>query len=450
MLVAAVRKGYAGATVAQVIGHAGVSRPTFYEYFTDKDDCFLAVHREISAQLIERVQEAVRTEPPERAVQASVKAVILLADARPERARFLVNETMAGGPHALDQRDRLIERIERIIEQAHRQASPQSAIPDLPTRALLGGICVLLRPRMRRNEHDLAGLAEEITGWIDSYRRPLELHRWRTLDPGPALSPSKHISELALRPPPRLPRGRPSLSSAEIARNRRERILFATAEVAAEKGYTAVTIADITTRAGVDRRVFYSHFPDKQQAFLAVHELAFQQTMAVCASAFFSERTWPERIWAGLRAGTQFDASYPVLAHAGYVEAHAVGSPAIQHIEDSRTAFNIFVLEGCQNMENPPSRTVVDAISATIFEIGYNHARRRQIQQLPRVIPQAAYLVLTPFLGYAAANDFIDKQLRLDGQMSTPSTGNEPKTDIAGLGAAQGDAEEIVPALVDE
>src|ERR1700679_1120423 len=43
MLLAAVRRGYAGANVAQVIAQAGVSRPTFYEYFADRDDCFLAV-----------------------------------------------------------------------------------------------------------------------------------------------------------------------------------------------------------------------------------------------------------------------------------------------------------------------------------------------------------------------------------------------------------------------
>jgi AcrR family transcriptional regulator len=447
MLLATVRKGYAGANVAQVIAHAGVSRPTFYEYFANKDDCFLAVHREISEQLVEHVSEAVHAEPPERAVQAGIRAIILLADAEPERAKFLINETMAGGPRALDQRDRLIARIERIIEQARRRASPKSATPDLPTRALLGGIGWVLGPRLRRHEHDLADLAEEITEWIDCYCRPSEQHRWRTLEPGPRLSPSRHVSELALRPPPPLPRGRTNLSSTEIARNQRERILFATAEIAAEKGYTAATIDDITTTAGVDRRVFYSHFQDKQQAFLAVHELAFQQTMAVCASAFFSGDTWPERIWEGLRAGTHFDASYPVLSHIGYVEAHAVGSPAIQRVEDSRAAFGIFVQEGSRNLEKPATRTVIDAISAAIFEIGYYQARRRQILQLPRLTSHAAHLILTPFLGYTAANSFIDEQLRQDQRRPAPSPEAKPTADTADLRATQDEAGDVVPAL---
>ncbi len=412
MLAATVRKGYQGANVAQVIAHAGVSRPTFYEHFADKDDCFLAVHREISEQLCERVGEAVAAEPPERAVQAGIKALIMRAEARPDRARFLVNETLAGGLRVLDEHDLTVTHVEQIIERSRAKASPKASTPDLPTRALVGGVCGLLAPRLRRNEHDLRALAEEITDWIDCYCQPTVRHRWRTLAPGPALPQPEHVSEFAMRIPPALPPGRPKFSSAEVVRNQRERILYATAEVAARKGYATTTVADITSVAGVDRRVFYANFPGKQKAFLAIHEIGFQQLMAVCASAFFSGSSWPERIWEGIRAGTHFDATYPVLAHIGYVEAHAVGSPAIQRVEDSHAAFKIFLQEGYLQSSTPPPLAALDAITATVFDIGYRQARSRQIHQLPRLTPYAAYLVLTPFIGRAKANDFIDEKLR--------------------------------------
>ncbi|MGA9314622.1 MAG: TetR/AcrR family transcriptional regulator [Solirubrobacteraceae bacterium] len=420
MLFAAVRNGYERANIAQTIAHAGVSRPTFYEYFTDKDDCFLAVHREISDQLLERVNAAVQAEPPDRAVQAGVRALILRAEARPDRARFLVNETLAGGHRVLDEHDRTIEEVEQIIEKARAKASPQASTPDVPTRALVGGVCGLLAPRLRRNQHDLHELADEITTWIDGYCQPTEHHRWRTLDPGPVLPPPEHVLELVLRTPPPLPPGRPSIPSAEVTRNQRERILYATANVAARKGYTATTIADITTAAGMDRRVFYANFRDKQQAFLAIHEFGFQQMMAACASGFFSGSSWPDRIWEGIRAGAHFNATYPVLAQIGYIEAHAVGSPAIQRVEDSQAAFKIFLQEGYQHAANPPPRTVLDAIAATIFEIGYHSTRTRQVKQLPGLTPHAVYLALTPFLGRAAANDFIDEKA------ATLSTSAEP------------------------
>jgi AcrR family transcriptional regulator len=412
MLLAAVKRGYAGANVAQVIAHAGVSRPTFYEYFEDRDDCFLAVHSEVSEQLLGHVREAVGAAPPERAVQAGVGAIFARAQVRPERARFLVNETLAGGQRALDARDRLIADIERIVEQGRAKASPHMPTPDLPTHVLLGGICGLLAPRLRRNEYDMTLLAAEIDTWIDSYNRPTSEHRWRTLDPAPPMLPPPHVSELALRPPAALPRGRPSLPPSEIARHQRERIVYATGAVAAEKGYAGATIADITSTAGVDRRVFYAHFRDKQEAFLAAHELGFQQAMAVCARAFFSCGEWPERIWEGLHAGAQFNATHPVMAHVGYVEAHAVGNPAIQRVEDSRAAFKIFVQEGYRHSSSPPPSVTADALSATIFEIGYRHARKRNVELLPRLTPLAAHLVLAPFLGVEHADEFVDATVR--------------------------------------
>ena len=42
MLKAAAELGYRETNVQDVIDRAGVSRPTFYEHFANKEDCFLA------------------------------------------------------------------------------------------------------------------------------------------------------------------------------------------------------------------------------------------------------------------------------------------------------------------------------------------------------------------------------------------------------------------------
>jgi AcrR family transcriptional regulator len=415
MLATANRDGYAGANVSAVIAHAGVSRPTFYDYFADKDDCFLAVHRDISGRLLEQIRHAVAQAPPEQATQAAIRRLIQRAEAEPAEAQFLANEAMAGGPRALDERDRTIGQIERIIEQARTAVPPATPTPDLPTRALIGGAHWLLSPRLRRGEYDHTTFAEELIGWIESHSRPAGEHRWRTLRPGPTPPPSPHTSELPMQAPPPLPAGRSRLSAAEITRNQRERILYATAQVAAQKGYTAATIADITTAARIDRRVFYTHYRDKQQAFLAVHELYFQQLMAVVAGAFFSAHTWPERVWQGTLAAGQFDAAHPNIVHIGYIEAHAVGAPAIQRIDETRQAFTIFLQEGAQHATNPPTRTAYEAIAAAAFEIGYHQARRNQTKQMTSLAPHVVYTALTPFLGPRAVDELIDAKLRESG-----------------------------------
>src|SRR5438309_3367869 len=105
MLTAANRDGYAGATVSAVIAEAGVSRPTFYEYFADRDDCFLMAQRHAQGRLLAEVRELVQALPPERAMQASIRALIRFAGSAPAMARFLMTQPLAAGTEALDARD---------------------------------------------------------------------------------------------------------------------------------------------------------------------------------------------------------------------------------------------------------------------------------------------------------------------------------------------------------
>jgi AcrR family transcriptional regulator len=425
MVAAANRHGYAGATVSHVIAHAGVSRPTFYEYFTDKDDCFLAAHREVGERLVEEIRDAIDAGPPERAVQIAIRRFIELAEERSGGASFLADATQAGGWEALDARDRMIEAISAVIEQTRARTSPSTATPDVPIQVVLGAVRWGLAPLLRRRERDLSALANYLSSWVQSYECPAGEHRWHTLEPGPLLPPSPHVSQISLCPPPAIPPGRSKLSKGEIARNQRERILYATAEVAATKGYTVTTVADITATASVDRRVFYTHFADKQQAFLAVHELCVRQMLAVTASAFFSATSWPDRIWEAMRACTQFQATHPVVAHIALVESHAVGASAIQRVEDSRAAFTIFFQEGNQYTSDPVSQTVMEAILGAVFEICYHQARRGQSDQMSRLTCNGVYIMLAPFLGPAAANAYIDEKLRgagaaLEGNHAAP------------------------------
>lgn len=50
--------GFAAASLSDVIARAGVSRKTFYEHFTDKEDCFLQAYDAVAAGLRNRVASA--------------------------------------------------------------------------------------------------------------------------------------------------------------------------------------------------------------------------------------------------------------------------------------------------------------------------------------------------------------------------------------------------------
>jgi AcrR family transcriptional regulator len=413
MITAANRHGYAGANVSAVISEARVSRPTFYDYFADRDDCFLAAVAEVESRLLADVEGSLHEEPPQRAVLASVRALVGFAGREPAMARFLTNEPMAGGLMALDARDRGITAIAKLIQKRQRDVDSAALVPDFSSRILIGGIYRLLAARLRRGEPKLSQLIPDLVGWVAAYGVPAAQHRWDALKAVPSPPSSPFVPESSLRAPDRLPLGRISLSEEDVAENQRLRIMFAAAHLAQDKGYDATTIGDIIKVAGVDVRVFYAMFADKQEAFMAVHELGFQRVMDVTASAFFSGSTWPERNWEAGRAFTQFLENNPLVANVGFVEAYAVGPGAVQRVEDSHAAFAMLLQEGYQHVpaDAQPSRLVLEAIITTIFETVYSRVRASGKPRLPGLVPHLTFLVLAPFLGADEANRFIDGKL---------------------------------------
>ena len=66
----------------------------------------------------------------------------------------------------------------------------------------------------------------------------------------------------------RLPRGSSSLPKDVVDREQRRRLIQGIATAVSQKGYAAVTVADITRIAGVSRATFYALFKDKEDCFL--------------------------------------------------------------------------------------------------------------------------------------------------------------------------------------
>jgi AcrR family transcriptional regulator len=413
MVQATNRRGYAGANVSSVIAEAGVSRPTFYDYFVDREDCLRAAIEHVQGQLHTLTSEALTDTVGEAAWQAAIAALVEYATSEPARARFLMGEAMAGGAKALDARDRGIAALAAMLEAAVDAAPATATVADLQPRVALGSVYRMIAARLRRGEVVSTKLTEELWGWLSSYARTARSRRWESLSPLPPPAASPHVPDVPIqRMPSGLGGGRPRLAPEEVAENQRLRILYATAKLAEMKGYASTTVADITKLARVRANTFYRQFADKQEAFAAVHELGFQQVMDVTAKAFFSVEGWPLRSWEAGRAFTQLLQANPLVAHVAFVEAYAVGPGAVQRIEDTHTAFMFFLQEGLTLSEEPVGRVAMEAIIASVFEVIYLQARAGEELQIAGMLPHIAHLWLTPFLGPKASDAFIDAQLR--------------------------------------
>jgi AcrR family transcriptional regulator len=69
----------------------------------------------------------------------------------------------------------------------------------------------------------------------------------------------------------RLPPGSHGIPADVVARNQRERLVAAMAEVCAERGYAGASVAEVAKRAGVSSLTFYKQFAGKQDCMLAAH-----------------------------------------------------------------------------------------------------------------------------------------------------------------------------------
>jgi AcrR family transcriptional regulator len=412
MVATAARDGYARVSVSRVIAEAGVSRPTFYEYFADKDDCFLAALTDVQDRLLREVRVAVESRDPRLALTSAVAALLDFATADTEQAQFLTGQAMSAGPRALDTRDAGIVQIEQVIHAAFENVHADERWPDVSPRVVIGGLHRLLASLLRRGEPDLSGLITDLSSWIKSYERPAGDLRWTSLQPRTLRAPPPPPL-IVPSPPEPLPPGNTGLSKKEVTANHRERLRYAAAQLAEEKGYNATTVADITKLAGVDGRAFYTAFADKQDAFMAAHEFGAKQVMEASATGFFTGKAWPERVWEGGRAFAAFLEINPLIGHVGFVEAYAVGPAAVQRVEDSHLAFTIFLQEGYQYDDQPrrPPRLTLDAVITSIFEVVYLQTRCHRQPDIAGMLGHTSFLALAPFLGADEAAEFVERQL---------------------------------------
>jgi AcrR family transcriptional regulator len=402
--------GYEDTTIARVIDCAGVSRPTFYEYFAHKEDCLLAASEELHRRMLAAVTRSIAEQPPHAANASAIAALVRFAQEHPLQARFLMNETMAAGPRALDARDRGVGSIARLIEDAYRHVGPGTLIPALSAEVLAGTLYRLLGLRLARREQEWPRFQAELLVWLAAYESPAGRQRWHTLTPAPAPPRSPFLAPAPLRAPPALGPGRPRRSAPEVSENHRLRIIFATAQIVSQRGYAAATVAEITRAAGVDGRVFYKLFAGKRDAFAAVREFAFQNAMAVTAGAFFAGEGWPQRVWQAGATFTQYLQEHPALTYACVVESHAGGSEAAQRLQDLVAGFTIFLQEGYgyrPRRPSAPSHVALEAIAQANFEIVYRQARSSSRPAMAGLLTHLVHVSLTPFLGAAEADELI-------------------------------------------
>lgn len=135
-------KGYTAATANAVIKRAGVSSSTYYSLFTDKEDCFLAAHRWLLANLLAIAAEGYETtegEWPDKMRQGLVAVVGALAK-HPEIARVVMVELLGASPKAHDQYLNATNGFSELLSKGRELADDPESIPPESERMTIGAV----------------------------------------------------------------------------------------------------------------------------------------------------------------------------------------------------------------------------------------------------------------------------------------------------------------------
>lgn len=171
LLGAAIRiagaEGYASMTVSAVIAKAGVSRKTFYEFFSDREDIFLAAFDLVVEQALAGCRAAYDGEGtwPERLRRVLEQALDALA-AHPHEAGMGFVEVLAAGPRALQRRDAAMREFMQFLAPGYEVAAEQGGgapIPPLMPEAIVGAIFEIVYARvLQRRTAELPELLEQL------------------------------------------------------------------------------------------------------------------------------------------------------------------------------------------------------------------------------------------------------------------------------------------------
>jgi AcrR family transcriptional regulator len=112
----------------------------------------------------------------------------------------------------------------------------------------------------------------------------------------------------------------------------RTQLIAAMAQALRDRPLTAVTPADVATRADVPRDRFFQHFPDVAACYLATYEASASLLRAETATAVLdgAGRPYEERIALGVRAYLETLASEPGLARAFLRDVQDAGPEALR------------------------------------------------------------------------------------------------------------------------
>jgi AcrR family transcriptional regulator len=200
--------------------------------------------------------------------------------------------------------------------------------------------------------------------------------------------------------PSQLPRGPHSLGRDVVEASQRGRLLVAFVETAGEKGFNAVTIQDIVTRAGTAKRTFYEHFEDKDDCFREAFEVGSAGLVAAVVNAAEPIDDPIERIEAGVRAYLEYLSEHAVFSRFFLTAGPSANAELVElWISWVEALADVLVLWRAESRETNPevpemTKLQAQAVLSAINEVARIAVVREGVESIPSITDELVELVI--------------------------------------------------------
>lgn len=208
----------------------------------------------------------------------------------------------------------------------------------------------------------------------------------------------------------RMPPGRHLIPSDFVSQNQRERMLLATTELVAERGYQKTTIELIAKTSRVALVTFYEHFSSKEECFLAAFDESVGAAGEVFAELVDPEAPWQDQISTGLELLLEMVEREPARAKLCIVEAQAAGSASLARYQAMLEGAAPKLREGREF--NPRAARLPDglevALAGGIAWLVHQRLVADRAEDLKALLPEMLQVTLTPYIGEVEAGRAAD------------------------------------------
>ncbi len=411
MVEAVARGGYEGTSVKQVIGLAGVSRRSFYEQFSNKQECFLVTFDLVARRELGQLKDACRTADgslEERAGAAFRRFAQTVEDDR-NAIILAALEAQRAGPAGVLHLRKATSALEQMLTCGFTESPDAIPLPLPVVRGIVGGLHGIASAFLRQSpaeEVGRSGLAEEMLSWTLLFQTPAAQDMSERMAAG-LTARMREISSTF---------GHRLGDAEEPSRDERTRLLQGILRLVARDEYGSLSAPQIVDEANVSIDAFCELFTDKRDCFLAALDMIGDELLAIASDPDLVSSDWAAAVRRVLEELMRYLADHPLQARTIAQDAFFAGSEAVDRTVELAQSIATLLTEGAPT--DADGRYTTDAIAGAIWQTVRCQVAGGRVELLPALSDHLAYIVLAPFVGAEAAVEIVTEERRLAGSPS--------------------------------